>query len=140
MYNSLKNEWTSGPNLKETRAFHSCLYDHKTRSVFVIGGVSENELGSEILKSTEKLNIQQKQLWEQTTDLPAPLFRSAAIASNSIDFVGYIAGGDVNIAGATQGKTDKVWGLRQADMKWEEMRTRLQIPREAHTMVNVGSC
>ena len=85
-----------------------------------------------------KLNIKQKKSWEQTTDLPAPLFRSAAIASNSIDFVGYIAGGDGNIAGAT--KTDKVWGLRQADMKWEEMRTRLQIPREAHTMVNVGNC
>ena len=97
----------------------------------MIGGVSENG----ILKSTEKLNTQQKLFWEQTTDLPAPLFRSAAIASNSIDFIGYIAGGDGN-----NGKTDKVWGLRQADMKWEEMRTRLQIPREAHTMVNVGSC
>ena len=131
MYNSLKKEWTTGPTLKEKRVFHSCLYDHKTRSVFVIGGVSENG----ILKSTEKLNTQQKLFWEQTTDLPAPLFRSAAIASNSIDFIGYIAGGDGN-----NGKTDKVWGLRQADTKWEEMRTRLQIPREAHTMVNVASC
>ena len=72
--------------------------------------------------------------WESTTDLTEPLSSSAAVASNSNQFIGYVAGGNTN-----NGLTDKIWGLRRTDLKWVEMTKRLQIPRYRHTMVNLAS-
>ena len=72
--------------------------------------------------------------WESTTDLTEPLSSSAAVASNSNDFIGYVAGGWTN-----NGDTDKIWGLRRTDLNWVEMPKRLQMPRGFHSMVNVVS-
>ena len=72
--------------------------------------------------------------WESTTDLPEPLSYSAAVASNSNVFIGYVAGGYTNNT-----RTDKIWGLRRTDLNWVEMPKRLQKSRIYHTMVNVAS-
>ena len=95
----------------------------------MIGGAGEDER----LKSVEKLKIDENMMWESTTDLPENLDESAAVTSNSNDFIGYVAGG-----WAKSGWTDKVWGLRRADLKWVEMPNRLRKSRRLHTMVNVA--
>ena len=98
-------------------------------SVFAIGG---NSNGGR-LKSTEKLRIGNS-IWESTTDLLEPLSSSAAVASNSNQFIGYVAGGWTN-----NKRTDKIWGLRRTDLIWMEMPKRLQKSRSDHTMVNIAS-
>ena len=130
IYDSSKSKWTKGPALRETRSYHSCFYDELSNSVFVIGGWGKN--GS--LKSTEKLTLNGNFNWQSTTDLPEPLHASAAVASNSNRFMGFVAGGSAN-----NGKTDKIWGLRRTDLNWVEMQKRLQIPRRSHSMVNIAS-
>ena len=94
----------------------------------VIGGYGDNGK----LKSAEKLEINDNWIWESTTDLPETLDEFAAVASNSNNFIGYVAGGT-----APNGWNDKVWGLRRADLKWVEMPKRLQKSRRLHTVVNV---
>ena len=86
------------------------------------------------MKSTEKLNLNENFFWESTTDLPEPLDESAAVASNSNQFIGYVAGGNIN-----NGLTDKIWGLRRTDLNWVEMPKRLQKSNYDHSMVNIAS-
>ena len=131
IYDSSKNQWTKGPTLREKRSYHSCFYDAKWKTVFVIGGKDENW---KRLKSTEKLKINEQLSWESTTDLTEPLSSSAAVASNSNQFIGYVAGGNTN-----NGRTDKIWGLRRTDLNWVEMPKRLQKSRWDHSMVNIAS-
>ena len=107
------------------------MYDEQSNYVFAIGGYND---GWRRLKSTEKLRMNGNSIWESTTDLPEPLYRSAAVASNSNAFIGYVAGGSTS-----NGRNDKVWGLRRTDLNWVEMPKRLQNSREDHTMVNVAS-
>ena len=85
-------------------------------------------------KSTEKLKLNENFNWESTTDLPEPLSSSAAVASNSNEFIGYVAGGYTN-----DRRTDKIWGLQRTNLSWVEMPKRLQIPRQSHSMVNIAS-
>ena len=86
-----------------------------------------------MLKSTEKLNLNENLNWKSTTDLPEPLSSSAGVASNSNELIGYVAGGE------TKNKNpDKIWGLRRTDLNWVEMPKRLQKSRYSHTMVNVA--
>ena len=115
----------------EKRHYHSCLYDKNSNSVFVTGGTSEN---NKRLKSSEKLKLNEILEWESTTDLSEPLSDSAAAASNSNVFIGYVAGGHTN-----NGSTDKIWGLRRTDLKWVEMPKRLHTSKYGHTMLNVAS-
>ena len=114
----------------EKRYDPSCLYDDKSNSIFVIGGWGENGR----MKSTEKLRINENMSWETTTDLPESLVYSAAVASNSNKYIGFVTGGYTSY-----GLTDKVWGLRRTDIEWVEMPKRLQKSRRGHTMVNVAS-
>ena len=86
------------------------------------------------LKSTEKLKINENLKWESTTDLPEDLYESAAAASNTNDFIGFVAGGYSN-----RRRTNKIWGLRRTDLNWVEMPKRLQKPRYGHSMVNIAS-
>ena len=131
IYDSSKNQWTKGPALREKRSYHSCFYDAKWKTVFVIGGKDENLKRS---KSTEKLKMNEQLSWELTTDLPEPLLYSAAVASNSNVFNGYVAGGCTNNT-----RTDKIWGLRRTDLNWVEMPKRLQKSKFRHSMVNIAS-
>ena len=130
IYDSSKNKWTKGPALIQKRYVHSCFYNAKWNTVFVIGGFGDYRR----LKSTEKLNLNENFNWESTTDLPEPLSYSAAVASNSNVLIGYVAGGSTN-----NGRTDKIWGLRRTDLNWVEMPKRLQKSRWSHSMVNIAS-
>ena len=133
----MKNQWTSGPALVKARSWHSCLYDEKTNSIFIMGGVDKNY---RIMKSTEKLNLDNNMIWTSRIplrDLHESLYYSAAVASNSTEFIGYVAGGKTGFGGS--GGTDKVWGLRRIGLTWEEIPIRLQTPRFSHTIVNLAS-
>merc|ERR1719245_2125945 len=85
IYDSSKKQWTKGPALREKRHYHSCFYDELSNSVFVIGGYNRRRL-----KSTEKLTLNENFNWESTTDLPEPSYESAAVASNSNRFLGFV--------------------------------------------------
>ena len=124
MFNTETEEWIQGPKLKEKRGWHSCFYDIKSNSVFVIGGSNGNRLST-----TEKWNLDTNQ-WESTPSLPEPLEYSAGVASNSVDYIGFVAGGWTN-----SGITNKIFGLRRRDLNWEVMPQQLQTARYDHSMV-----
>ena len=130
MFNTLTNEWTSGPAMKDKRDSHACFYDAETNSVFVVGGGGV----SGIVKTTARLNLNTN-VWESTPDLPAFLQFSVGVASKSKDFIGFVAGGET----ANYEITAKVWGLRRRDLVWEEMPQQLQKARIFHSMVNLAS-
>ena len=130
MLNTETEEWTQGPAMKERRTSHSCFYDKKSNSVYVTGGYNNK---NRILTTTEKWNLDTNQ-WELTQSLPEPLSSAAGVASKSIDYIGFVAGGQTNY-----GKTNKLFGLRRRDLKWEVMPQRLQTARRDHSMVNLPS-
>ena len=131
IFNSVTNQWTAGPSLLGKRKTHSCFYDEETNTIFVVGGYGEGVR----LSTTEKLKLDQHLFWEPATDFPEHVAYSAAVSSKSKDFLGYVAGGST----INNQYNDKIWGLQRSDLKWIEISKRLQIPRNEHTMVNVGS-
>ena len=112
--------------MKEKRGYHSCFYDIKSDSVFVIGGWNGTRLAT-----AEKWNFDTNQ-WESTPSLPEPLAFSAGVASKSMDYIGFVAGGETS-----SGYTNKIFGLRRRDLEWEVMPQQLQTARAWHSMVNL---
>lgn len=133
LYNPVTNEWTSGPPMKEKRKLHSCFYDVKTNSVFVVGGVGI-EFGVESqLATTERLNLDNN-VWESTPPLPQPLAYSAGVASKSAEYIGFVAGG--SSYGVV---SSNVLGLRRKDLNWEEIPQQLKTQKWDHSMVNLAA-
>jgi len=130
VFNLETEEWTRGPKMKEKRSGHSCFYDIKSNSVFVIGGWN----GKKRFATTERWNLDTNQ-WESTPSLPKPLTYSAGVASKSMDYMGFVAGGEIN----SGRKTNEIFGLRRRDLKWEIMPQQLQKARTYHSMVNLDS-
>ena len=114
--------------MEEKRAWHSCFYDIKSNSVYIIGGF----IGYRLF-TTEKWNLDTNK-WESTPSLPESLYKSAGVASKSMDYIGFVAGGYTN-----NGNTNKIFGLRRRDLKWEIMPQQLQTARDSHSMVNLPS-
>ena len=131
MFNTETEQWTKGPTMKEKRGWHVCFYDIISNSVYVIGGSNMKRLAT-----TEKWNLDTNQ-WESTQSLPEPLSHSAGVASNSIEYIGFVAGGLTG--GGDGGRTNKVFGLRRRDLNWEIMPQQLQTGRYAHSMVSLPS-
>ena len=129
MFNTETEEWTQGPTMKEKRELHVCFYDSKSNSIHIIGGWN----GNNNLATTEKWNLDTNQ-WESTPSLPEPLNSAAGVASKSIDYIGFVAGGETN-----SGYTNKIFGLRRRDLKWEVMQQQLQKARHGHSMINLPS-
>ena len=113
--------------MKADRRFHSCLYDEKTNAIFVFGGQS----GNNKIATTEQWKLDTSQ-WESTTSLPEVSWSSAAVASNSMDYIGFVAGGNTD-----SGTISKVYGLRRSDLVWQVMPQQLQTARTVHSMVNL---
>ena len=130
--NTLDNEWRSGPQMNEKRVFHSCFQDHQTNSVYVVGGYSIDMLTS--LASTEKWNMKSN-TWEYVSDFPIKISYSAAVASKSKEYIGFVTGGV-----SEKGEKDirnEIWGLRRNDHKWIKMPQSLKVGRAGHSMVNL---
>ena len=86
----------------------------------------------ERLDSTEKWTIGTTS-FETASPLKEPLDDTAAVASNSNEYVGYLVGG------WTKQITNKVWALRKEDETWIEVESKsLQQRRYLHTLVNLG--
>ena len=125
--NMLDYTWTTGPSMNEKRSFFSCFYDKQSNSIYVIGGAG--------LATTEKWNLKNN-IWEPSTNLNEPLYNSAAVASKSEEYIGFVSGGTTKIKDRS---TNNVWGLRRSDEKWIKIKQGLKTPRSYHTMVNVDS-
>ena len=80
-------------------------------------------------------------IWESTTNLPEALFDSAAVASKSEQFIGFIAGGlrEKNDGEKIYRATEKIWGMRRKDLAWVEMPQKLKGTRHSHSMLNLAS-
>ena len=86
-----------------------------------------------LLDTTEKWTIGTN-AWEASSVLPVKIYFSAAVSSNSQEYVGYMAGGDTN-----NGYTDKVYALRRRDERWIQLESKsLQQRRRSHSLVNLG--
>ena len=130
IFHILNKTWTEGPRLNEKRIDHACLVDRETGYLYVIGGAGESG-GS--LKTTEKWDFGAGS-WLPSVSLPEALKRSSAVTSNSMEYVGYLTGGQIN--GVT---TSKLWALRRRDMSWIELPKTLKTPRRFHTTINIPS-
>ena len=86
------------------------------------------------LDTTEKWTIGTN-AWEASSVLPEKISASAAVSSNSQEYVGYMAGGSTN----TEGYTNKVYALRRRDEQWIKLESKsLQQRRAYHSLVNLG--
>ena len=128
--NTLNNEWIPGPQMNEKREFHSCFYDHQTNSIYVVGGSTMNGMLSPLV-STEKLNMESN-TWEYLSDFPITIRYSAAVASKSKIYIGFVAGGK-----SGKEARNEIWGLKRNDHKWHKMQQSLKTTRHGHSMVNL---
>ena len=86
------------------------------------------------LDTTEKWTIGTN-AWETSSVLPEKIDSSAAVSSNSQEYVGYMADGNTN----TDGATNKVYALRRRDERWIQLESEsLQQRRYDHSLVNLG--
>ena len=86
------------------------------------------------LDTTEKWTIGTN-VWEASSVLPEKISASAAVSSNSQEYVGYMAGGRTD----TDGTTNKIFALRRRDEQWIKLESKsLQQRREDHSLVNLG--
>ena len=86
------------------------------------------------LDTTEKWTIGTN-VWEASSVLPEKISYSAAVSSNSQEYVGYMAGGWTN----KHINTDKVYALRRRDEQWIQFESKfLQQRRGYHSLVNLG--
>ena len=128
VFNTKTEEWTQGPSMNQKRYGHSCFYDDQTNSVFVVGGYDDNR---NILATTEQCNLDTNQ-WISTPSLPGPLSHSAGVASKSMEYIGFIAGGYTNY-----NYTKKVLRLRRRNLVWEVAPQQLKKARRDHSIVNL---
>ena len=132
IYDINNKKWTEGPSLNIKRRLHACMVDPKTGTIHVMGGNDSKK--SNIFNSTETLKKGSKK-WEMGPNLKQSVYRSAAVSSRSVEYVGYLIGGetyDGNIYSPA-----KTLGLRRRDMEWIEMSKQLKIPRKQCSVVNV---
>ena len=136
IYDINDKQWSEGPSLNIKRHEHACMVDPKTETIHVMGGKEHGGIGG--LRSTETLKKGSKN-WDMGAKLKEGLASSAAVSSNSNDYVGYLVGGrkwDDTYGSVT---TPHVWGLQRSKMEWIEMSINLKIPRFSHSVVNVKS-
>ena len=87
------------------------------------------------LDTTEKWTIGTN-AWEASSVLPEKIRYSAAVSSNSQEYVGYMAGG---YSDNENGRINKVYALRRRDEQWIQLESKsLQQRRSSHTLVNLG--
>ena len=126
IYDVNDKQWSEVPSLNIKRHQHACMVDRKTETIHVMGGY--------FLDSTETLDVANKK-WILGPKLKVPLMDSAAVSSNSNDYVGYLVGGYTDDFATTS----RIWGLQRSRMEWIEMSNNLKIPRFLHSVVNVKS-
>ena len=102
--------------------------------MFTFGGWSGSGLLlSRQLATTEKWNLSNNK-WEPASNLTGTLVGSAAAASKSRDYIGFVAGGILD-----ERVTSKVFGIRRSDEQWIQMEQRLNVGRQSHSMVNIAA-
>ena len=100
--------------------------------------MTNHDIYSGPMSTTEKLNMDNN-IWESTTSLPEALFESAAVASKSEKFIGFIAGGLKKSNDGKYRSTEKIWGMKRKDLTWVEMPQKLKNTRNSHSMLNLAS-
>ena len=129
MFDIVNQTWSLGPEMSFERDDHSCMADEETSTIHVLGGYNGR---NGALKSSEKWTLGTDS-WVSSTSLPENIYRSAAVLSNSDEYIGYLAGG-----WADGVITSKVWALRKRDMNWKEIASKtFNIPRRSHALVNI---
>ena len=149
-----KRKWTQGPSLKQKRILHSCFYNEHENTIYAVSG-QEHWASISLagyLNTTEKWNFDRNE-WEPSSVFPVAVAGSAAVASQSVNFIGFVTGGWGDIPKMMEDdyyhddddwKTwhyenqKKVWGLRRTDLLWISMPQSLSLGRYHHSIVNVA--
>ena len=128
VYNAVTKTWSEGPKMNTERYHHSCFADKTTSSIHVMGG-KDNQWN--ILNSTEMWTLGQKS-WQPSANLPEAIDWSSAVASNTDEFVGYMAGG------VTRSRVlHYIYGLRRGDMTWIKSNNTIKMGRYGHSLLNI---
>lgn len=107
IYNTIANTWTEGPRMNSLRRDHACMVNQKTNTVHVMGG-RDGPPHHNLLSSTEKLQLNENE-WNFGEPLPEPIHRSKAVFSRTSEFVGYLAGGQLQShANGNSRRTNKI--------------------------------
>ena len=110
------------------RAGHACFIDQAASAIYVVGGRR--------LNSTEKWTFGQNS-WEPSASLPVALEDSAAVSSNTDNFIGYMAGGWWRKENGRAGVSQNIYGLTRSEMTWIKLNKTMKIGRWFHSLLNI---
>ena len=152
---TLTNKWKKGPSLKEKRVQHACFYNEQENTIYVVSGCDHWKPLGRCMNTTEKWNLSlDRNEWEPSSVFPVAVAESAAVASKSVDFIGFVTGGWVEIPKIMENdyyyydddwypwnyeNQKRVWGLRRNDLLWISMPQSLSLGRYEHSIVNVAA-
>ena len=111
--------------MKTKRSGHACFTDKASPSIYIAGG--EDDQGVE-LSSTEKWTLDEY-AWQSSANLPEAIYWSAAVSSNTEEFIGYMAGGF--------NARNKIYGLRRREMEWIKLSKTMKIGRHDYSILNI---
>ena len=114
--------------MKTKRGGHSCFQETESSTIYIAGGQDDqwNDLSS-----TEKWTFEENS-WKPSANLPEAIDWSSAVASNTDEFVGYMAGG------VTRSRVlHYIYGLRRGDMTWIKSNNTIKMGRYGHSLLNI---
>ena len=109
----------------QTRFFHECtiMDELGTKKIYVVGGFYQSSIETMELSNAE---------WKlSAAKLPIPLYAYQIVASNSLNYLFFLIGGDKRSDPQSQ-----IYGLEKSNQEWKEVGN-LQTKRYLHTTVNV---
>ena len=109
----------------QDRFYHECaiMDELGTKKIYVVGGFYQSSIEIMELSNTE---------WKlSAAKLPIPLFAYQIVASNSLNYLFFLIGGDKRNDPQSQ-----IYGLEKSNLEWKEVGN-LQTKRYLHTTVNV---
>ena len=125
IYDVVSQTWSEGPKMNTKRWFHACFQDTETSTIYIAGGWDAQWRG---LNSTEKWTLEENS-WKPSANLPEAISHSSAISSNTVEFIGYMAGG--------YSAQKKIYGLRRRQMRWIKVNKTMKTGRSSHSLLNI---
>ena len=107
----------------QTRFYHRCIIKDElgTKKIYAVGGYYQTSIETMELSNSE---------WKlSAAKLPIPLFAYQIVASNSLNYLFFLIGGDKRNDPQSQ-----ILGLEKSNQEWKEVGN-LQTKRYRHTTV-----
>ena len=109
------------------RFAHACFTDKASSSIYIAGSHGTQRDSTEKWTLTESENA-----WQPSANLPEAIYWSAAVSSNTDEFIGYIAGGY-----SWTRWTKNIYGLKRRQEEWITLNKTMKIERYGHSILNI---